>query len=234
MLFEDEKPPTAAALATQLRALLDASTSYDGHDDHYVNRWRKVTYVQGRDKGPNTFGVSTGRIDWHTQVVGQNGGLREADADLIAALQSNALRLITALERQVGKEECPGDFEWSAFGAEYPDTVCANSLKWPAGQHPGAVLCDADDDLCSGSVPCPMCDPQGFREYLWGGGDTILVWAEDEALVPQDVEVHFHDAKALWWTATHPERGEERVVARKTLDQEAKASPVAESGACAR
>lgn len=61
---------------------------------------------------------------------------------------------------------CPGEFvRWSAFGASYPDTVCAYSLIWPEGEHPGAVLCDADNDLRSGDVPCPAHDPEGFAEW---------------------------------------------------------------------
>lgn len=61
---------------------------------------------------------------------------------------------------------CPGQFVgWSAFGATYPDTVCATSLTWPEGQDPGPVLCDADDDLRPRDVPCPVCDPAGFADY---------------------------------------------------------------------
>lgn len=62
--------------------------------------------------------------------------------------------------------ECPGQFVgWSAFGANYPDTVCATALFWGSGFDPGPVLCDADDDHRPTDIPCPACDPVGFAEY---------------------------------------------------------------------
>jgi len=63
--------------------------------------------------------------------------------------------------------KCPGRFmKWSAFGATYPDTVCATALEWPDGAFPGLVLCDLDDDgRARGEIPCPFCDPNGFNEY---------------------------------------------------------------------
>ena len=64
--------------------------------------------------------------------------------------------------------ECPGEFMWSAFGAYYPDTVCATALKWEEGRHPGAVLCDADNDFYPSDISCPICDPVGFFEYRFG------------------------------------------------------------------
>lgn len=71
---------------------------------------------------------------------------------------------------------CPGDYlAWSAFGADYPDTVCASRVTFDDGHDPGPVLCDADDDLSPrGGVPCPACDPDGFA-----------LWAEDPAAGPQ-------------------------------------------------
>lgn len=117
-----------------------------------------------------------------------------------------------------GKEACPGNLTWSAFGATYPDTVCANSLTWPDGYH-GSGLCDADNDFLEGSVPCPFCQSLEFLIYLFGeDGETQMLWAADESPVPADTEIHFHDGVALWWTATHPVRGEERVLMRSLLD----------------
>lgn len=113
-----------------------------------------------------------------------------------------------------GREECPGNLTWSAFGATYPDTVCASVLTWADG-YQGSGLCDADDDFRERDVPCPFCSPEAFIEYEWGEPqDYLLLWASDES--PADgVEIHFHDGQALWWTATHPERGEERVLIRR-------------------
>ena len=118
-----------------------------------------------------------------------------------------------------GREACPGNLQWSAFGASYPDTVCASSLTWPEG-HQGYGLCDADDDLREKDVPCPFCDPDGFIDYQWSvsDGETVILWEQDEQAVHPDTEIHFHDGEALWWTATHPERGEERVLFRSIID----------------
>ncbi|MGQ7313392.1 hypothetical protein ACUOFU_16925 [Microbacterium arabinogalactanolyticum] len=119
-----------------------------------------------------------------------------------------------------GKENCPGHLTWSAFGATYPDTVCASALTWPRG-YAAWGLCDADDDLREKGIPCPFCDPDGFIEYEWSvsAGETVILWASDEQAVHPDTEIHFHDGEALWWTATHPERGEERVLFRSIIDR---------------
>lgn len=66
-----------------------------------------------------------------------------------------------------GREACPGQMAWSAFGAYYPDTVCATALEWNPGTDPGAVLCDADDDFRPKDVPCPFCAPDRFIDYQW-------------------------------------------------------------------
>jgi len=98
------------------------------------------------------------------------------------------------------------------------DTVCSSALDWSNCDHePVATLCDADDDFQPKDVPCPFCDPEGFIEYGWGGPDEHrIVWAGDGSYVTADTEIHFHDGRALWWTATHPKRGEERVLFTST------------------
>lgn len=113
-----------------------------------------------------------------------------------------------------GKEPCPGHLTWSAFGATYPDTVCASALTWEDG-YQGHGLCDADDDFREKDVPCPFCDPETFLAYEWPDG-YVLLWASDETPAT-GVEIHFHDGVALWWTGTHPERGEERLLIRAAL-----------------
>ncbi|MFL2002338.1 hypothetical protein [Microbacterium sp. A1-JK] len=119
-----------------------------------------------------------------------------------------------------GAEACPGHLTWSAFGARYPDTVCASVLDW-TGVEPGWGLCDADDDFRPKDVPCPFCDPDAFIDYQWSvsDGEHVVLWETDETAVHPDTQIHFHDAQALWWTATHPERGEERVLFRSILDK---------------
>src|SRR5690606_28036264 len=105
-----------------------------------------------------------------------------------------------------GREQCPGHLAWSAFGASYPDTVCATACEWEEGTDPGAVLCDADDDFRPKDTPCPFCDPAGFIGHQWGGiEERTIVWSHDGATVDEGTEIHFHDGQALWWTATHPE-----------------------------
>jgi len=120
-----------------------------------------------------------------------------------------------------GKEACPGHLTWSAFGASYPDSVCSSALTWDNPEdHPGnGLLCDADDDFRCKDVPCPFCDPAGF--VSWQFSEATILWARDEQPVPEGTEIHFHDAPALWWTATHPERGEERVLMREIEDNDA-------------
>ena len=119
-----------------------------------------------------------------------------------------------------GKEACPGWLAWSAFGANYPDTACSTILTWEDPRdHPGnGYLCDADDDLRCKDVPCPFCRPQMFMEYQFS--EATPLWAADETPVAEGTEIHFHDAPALWWTATHPERGEERVLMREIEDDD--------------
>lgn len=121
-----------------------------------------------------------------------------------------------------GVEHCPGHLQWSAFGAAYMDTVCASALDWAESAYePVAVLCDADDDFRPKDIPCPFCNPEGFIEYRWGAPEEhVLLWASDETPVERGTGVHFHDGEALWWTATHPKRGEEQVLFR-AHDQEA-------------
>jgi len=117
-----------------------------------------------------------------------------------------------------GKEECPGHMLWSAFGASYPDTVCSTALDWSEveGGMPGIQLCDADDDFRPKGDPCPFHDWNGFlqAEFHVDDGETVVLWASDETPVAAGTEIHFHDGEALWWTATHPDRGEERVLMR--------------------
>lgn len=118
--------------------------------------------------------------------------------------------------RTLTPSACPGHLEWSAFGATYMDTVCSNSLNWEAGEDPGAELCDADNGFRPSGTPCPLCDSEGFQEWLgWRDGLTKLLWSKDEQPVAEETPITFHDGKALTWTAIHPERGEETVLARE-------------------
>lgn len=123
---------------------------------------------------------------------------------------------MTTTEALPGAEPCPGTLTWSAFGAWYPDSVCSSALDWSeAGYKPEGILCDADDDFRPKDVPCPFCAPESFVSWLWGEPDEfVMIWASDESPVADGTVIHFHNGKALWWTATHPIRGEERVLVR--------------------
>ena len=116
-------------------------------------------------------------------------------------------------------EKCPGHLEWSAFGAWYPDTACSTALDWTGSVEPGTpTLCDADDDYRPKDIPCPFCDPEGFTQYQFA--EATPLWATDESPVPAGTEIHYHDGKALTWTARHPERGEEAVLMREMGDND--------------
>lgn len=115
--------------------------------------------------------------------------------------------------------ECPGHWQWSAFGATYPDTVCATALVWREGDDPGAVLCDADDEFRPRDVPCPACDPEGYTQYHWGdAGAYAVIWADGTSADPVP-PLTFHDGTALTWTAVHPVRGEERVGVKRVSEE---------------
>lgn len=118
-------------------------------------------------------------------------------------------------------EECPGDFEWSAFGARYPDTVCSKHLVWNEGAEPGsATLCDADDDFRPKDIACPFHEWATFTEYEFGGGYIVPLCDVDEKRLPNGTEIHCHDGRSLWWSATCPEHGEQRVLMRDMSEVE--------------
>lgn len=144
-------------------------------------------------------------------------------AAILDDLTATAHARLDALMPLPGKEECPGWFQWSAFGARYPDTSCAattNGYFLDTGEPIGPYLQDADRDDVQQDLPCPFCAPESFLETYYPPGEHHVLWAYDETPVPDGTEIHFHDGEALWWTATHPTRGEERVLFRKLTDAE--------------
>lgn len=111
----------------------------------------------------------------------------------------------------IGEEECPGYFTWSAFGATYPDTVCASVVEFSDG-YQGWGLCDADDGFRDKGIPCPFCDSAGFLYYQHGGSYRVPYWDGTDERVASHTEIHFHEkGSSLWMSATHPEHGELRV-----------------------
>lgn len=138
-------------------------------------------------------------------------------------LTADAIERLDALMPLPGKEECPRWFQWSAFGARYPDTSCAattNGYFLDTGESIGPYLQDGYRDEVQQDIPCPFCAPESFLEHYYPADEHHTLWASDETPVPTGTEIHFHDAEALWWTATHPTRGEERVLFRELTDAE--------------
>ncbi len=116
----------------------------------------------------------------------------------------------------LGREACPGHFQWSAFGATYPDTVCSSALEWDEG-YIAWGLCDADDNFREKGVPCPFCNPEDFLEYQWGAPEErSIIWESDGTPVAGS-DIHFHDGQALWWTATRG-NAEERVLIKRLIE----------------
>jgi len=111
--------------------------------------------------------------------------------------------------------QCPGQFQWSAFGAPYSDTACQD----------GACL-DLDDLSSTAGIPCPFCAPVPFFDYEWGGTDVEPTCSVCLTRLPVEA-VRFVDATALAWTvecthckATQPglmrDYSPEAVAARQT------------------
>lgn len=100
----------------------------------------------------------------------------------------------------LAKEECPGDFSWSAFGADYPDTQCD-----------GGRLVDMDS-LTISEIPCPFDNPEAFTEYQFGD-PTFPECSRCSRILPVGTEIHYHegDNGSLWWSAACPDCGLQRV-----------------------
>jgi hypothetical protein len=119
----------------------------------------------------------------------------------------------------VSAEECPGTFTWSAFGANYMDTVCANSLEWPE-EYQGWGLCDADDDFRDKGIPCPFCNSENFVEYQYGGGYYRPYWVGTDTQVPDKTTIHFHEKENwLWMSAEHNVHGELKIEFRENIPE---------------
>lgn len=121
-------------------------------------------------------------------------------APTMAAQAMAAGASATPEQNPLSKEECPGDFLWSAFGANYPDTQCQN------GQ-----LVDMDS-LNISEIPCPYCNPGSFTEYMFDL-PTIPECAACAGMLPLGTEIHYHenDQGSLWWSASCPACGLQRV-----------------------
>ena len=95
-------------------------------------------------------------------------------------------------------EECPGWFQWSAFGASYPDTYCVDGVLFDA---------DADGGGAGGDIPCPFLDADGFTEWMIGGMYRQPICSVCQQSIPNDAKIDYHDGHALTWTATCPNDG---------------------------
>ncbi|MFE6966944.1 hypothetical protein ACFVAJ_17670 [Agromyces sp. NPDC057679] len=135
---------------------------------------------------------TTGRPFW--KVRNEQAGF---DAGFAAGLAAQ-----NVAARMPGREPCPKNLTWSAFGATYPDTYCVDGL-----------LYDADSNL-GGEISCPFCDPVGFTDYQFGGGYVIPLCSHGEHRIPNGTPIHYHDGDNLWWTADCLEHGEQRILWR--------------------
>jgi hypothetical protein len=87
-----------------------------------------------------------------------------------------------------------GQFEWSAFGANYPDTECVDG-----------VCADLDADWSTNAgIPCPFCNSSAFFEYQWGGGWIVPTCYECQEKLPSKTPLTFHDGPGLTFSADCP------------------------------
>lgn len=133
----------------------------------------------------------------------RTSGLQPTEVLKAPAMATQALAAGASAAQQhdpLAKEECPGDFLWSAFGADYPDTQCQNGR-----------LVDMDS-LNISDIPCPYCNPDAFTEYMFDL-PTIPECASCAGMLPLGTEIHYHegDQGSLWWSAACPTCGLRRV-----------------------
>jgi hypothetical protein len=104
-----------------------------------------------------------------------------------------------------------GQFQWSAFGATYEDTICVDGN-----------LGDLDDDgRTSAGIPCPFCNPGAYFEYQWGGGYVHPTCATCKMRLPEKAgTVTFHDGVALTWTGDCPTCGPDQPVLMRDYEAE--------------
>jgi len=120
----------------------------------------------------------------------------------------------------IGEEKCPGHFTWSAFGAPYPDTVCATVISWDKEGYIGWGLCDADDDFREKGIPCPFHHTNDFISYSNGGGYWVPYWTNTNKKVPDRTEFHIHEkGQSLSVSATHFHYGELEVEFREEVPE---------------
>lgn len=100
---------------------------------------------------------------------------------------------MTQETRPLDSDHPIGMFEWSAFGAWYPDTSCDNG-----------ICTDHDGSWTFQGIPCPFCCPAAFWEYQWGGGYVIPTCGNCLAHLPSGTVIKFHDGQSLTWTAQCP------------------------------
>ena len=96
--------------------------------------------------------------------------------------------LSTPVAEAVPATPCPGQFQWSAFGATYSDTACQDG-----------VCLDLDRLSTDGGVPCPFCRPADYFDYEWGGNDVEPTCSVCLTRLPVKA-VRFIDGPALTWT----------------------------------
>lgn len=118
------------------------------------------------------------------------------------------------------KQSCPGQLQWSAFGAPYMDTMCATAMTFDKADFtPGPYLQDLDSEYYTEDVPCPFCATVLFLDYCGIGQEKELAWSKDREPAT-GVDPYPVDGRSLTFYAVHPERGIEQLILIDTLGHE--------------
>lgn len=95
-----------------------------------------------------------------------------------------------------------GMFEWSEFGAWYPDTYCEEGMLFDADSNNG------------GEIPCMFCNPAAYWEYRFDGGYVSPTCSKCEMILPNKTPLVFHDGETLKFSACCPRCGDQPMLYR--------------------
>lgn len=105
-------------------------------------------------------------------------------------LRALATHLLAIANEHENERPCQtGPFQWSAFGATYPDTACHNGVCY-----------DLDGAGTFAGIPCPFCDPVGYFSYEFDDDIEPTCAACLTRHTPDTIR--FHDGPSLTWTLT--------------------------------
>ena len=103
----------------------------------------------------------------------------------------------TVLDPEVPQpKSCNGGrpFDWSAFGARYPDTTCI-----------GGICADLDlDHSTNAGIPCPFCNPARFFEHQSEGTSVEPTCGTCRRRGLDPAALTFHDGRPLRYSVFCP------------------------------